>query len=48
VPFVLALGVVIAAGVWTSRRKIARSDVAVAVAAVASWGALILVASVGG
>jgi hypothetical protein len=48
VPFVLALGVVIAAGVWTGRRKIARSDVAVAVAAVASWGALILVASVGG
>jgi hypothetical protein len=48
VPFVLALGVVIAAGVWTSRRAISRSDVAVAVAAVAGWGLLILVASVGG
>jgi hypothetical protein len=48
VPFVLALAVVIAAGVWTSRQRVSRSDVAVAVAAVASWGALILVASVGG
>jgi hypothetical protein len=53
VPFVLALGVVIAAGVWASRRRITWSDVAVAVAAVASWGVLILaapslVASVGG
>ena len=48
VPFVLALAIVIAAGVWTSRRRITRSDVAVAVAAVASWGLLILVASVGG
>jgi hypothetical protein len=53
VPFVLALAVVLAAGVWASRQRISRSDVAVAVAAVASWGLLILaapslVASVGG
>lgn len=53
VPFVLALAVVIAAGVWTSRRRMSRSDVVIAVAAVASWGVLILaapslVASVGG
>ena len=53
VPFVLALAAAIAAGVWASRQRISRSDVAVAVAAVASWGLLIvaapsLAASVGG
>jgi hypothetical protein len=53
VPFVLALTAVIAIGVWSSRQRISRSDGAVAVAALAGWGVLILVApslvaSVGG
>jgi hypothetical protein len=53
VPFVLALAAVIAVAVRSSSQRFTRSDVAVAVAAVASWGLLILaapslVASVGG
>jgi hypothetical protein len=53
VPFVVALGAVIAVGVWASRRRISRSDVAVAAATVAAWILLIfaapsLVAAVGG
>jgi hypothetical protein len=52
-PFVLALAIVVAVGAWASRRRPARSDVVVAVVAVASWALLILaapslVASVGG
>lgn len=53
VPFVVALAVVIAVGVRASGQRFTRSDVVVAVGAVASWGVLILaapslVASVGG
>lgn len=53
VPFLVALAVVVAVGVWSSRQRVTRSDVAVAVAAVGGWAVLILaapslVASVGG
>jgi hypothetical protein len=53
VPFVLALATVIAVGVWAGRRRVSRSDVAVAAATVAAWVLLILaapslVASAGG
>jgi hypothetical protein len=52
-PFVLALAAVIVVGAWAGRRRVSRSDVAVAAATVAAWGLLILaapslVASVGG
>jgi hypothetical protein len=52
-PFVLALAVVIVVGAWAGRRRVSRSDVAVAAATMAAWGLLILaapslVASVGG
>jgi len=44
VPFFLALAVVLAVGVWASRQRVSRSQVAVAVAAVAGWGLLVLTA----
>jgi hypothetical protein len=44
VPFALALSVVLVVGVWASRQRVSRSQVAVAVAAVAGWGLLILAA----
>ena len=52
-PFVLAISTVIVTGVWASRQRISRSDVAVAAATVAAWVVLILaapslVASAGG
>ena len=43
-PFVVALSVVLAVGVWVSRQRIGRSQVAVALGALACWGLLILAA----
>lgn len=43
-PFALALAVVLVAGVWASRERLSRSQVALAVGAVAGWGLLILAA----
>ena len=47
-PFVLALAAVVAVAVWTIRRPISRSDVAVAAGAVAGWLLVIVAASAGG
>jgi hypothetical protein len=44
VPFVLALATVIVVGVRSSGQRFTRSDVAVAIGAVASWGLVILAA----
>jgi hypothetical protein len=44
VPFALALSVVLAVGLWVSRQRVSRSQVVVAVAAVAGWGLLVLAA----
>jgi hypothetical protein len=44
VPFLLALAVVIGVGVWASRPMVSRSQVAVAAAALAGWGLLVLAA----
>ena len=43
-PFALAVSVVLVVGVWTSLHSVSRSQVVVAVAAVAAWGLLILTA----
>jgi hypothetical protein len=47
-PFVLALAAVVAVAVWTIRRPISRSEVAVAAGAVAGWLLVIVAASAGG
>jgi hypothetical protein len=44
-PFALALLVVVAAGAWTSRAQIRRSQVAIALAAVGAWVLVILAGS---
>jgi hypothetical protein len=43
-PFLLALAVVLVAGVWTSLERVSRTQVVVAIGAVAAWGLLILAA----
>ena len=44
VPFALALSVVLLVGAWASRQRVSRSQIALAVAALAGWGLVVLAA----